>query len=37
MFVSPPMISMLDEEDTHILEHEVVIERAKCMKEEQQR
>ena len=37
MSVSPLMISISDEEDAHILEHEVAIERAKCMKEERQR
>ena len=34
---SPPVISMLDEEDTQIMEHGVVIEKAKREKEEHQR
>ena len=37
MSVSPPIISMSDEEDTHIHEHEVALTKVKCMKEERQR
>ena len=37
MSASPPTISVLDEEDMHIREHEVVLVRAKHVKEERQR
>ena len=37
MSASPPTISMSDEEDTHIHEHKIALEKAKHVKEEQQR
>ena len=37
MTVSPSTISMLDEEDTQICEHEIAIAKAKHTKEEWQR
>ena len=37
MSASPPTISMSDEEDAWTHQHEIALEKVKCMKEEQQR
>ena len=37
MSASPPVIIMSDEEDAHIHEHKIALERAKWVKEERQR
>ena len=37
MSASPPIVILSDKEDAQIHEHEVVLEKAKCVKEEWQR